>query len=228
MRDPRTTITGIVLGLIVLGFTAAVIFGRMGVGDAALGIATIGGSAASLGLVFARDGGNRMMALLLCGALLLPTVACGQNVLKVVKGASEQVHVELAGAGALVASLEAGGLISAELAAEKRGQFKRLVQAYGPLDGAVQRISKLDGRTALDILPHAERFLAQLQAENIVPSPSAQVSARLAQIRAVLEAIASRIVARLRSRAGAVSELRLDADRFREDADRLKYLMAAA
>lgn len=170
------------------------------------------------------------ITLALC-TLPLAQTACGENELAVVKTSSSIVSANLANADILIDSLERGQGISKMQSDALRAAFARLSEKYDALDAEIQKITRLDADAAMRVLPAAEAFVLQLQAENLIPSASPKVQARFKAISAVLNVIGPRIVARLKGRAGSVAEMirvKREVSRFREDAGELQKLMRVA
>ena len=192
--------------------------------------------AATLGIPTGKRYRFRKLGALALAFLLLAQTACfGASVLKVVKSASEEVAVNLAGAGSLINALALEGSITPEVAAEKRAAFARLSEKYAALDAGIQAVKKIDAAAALALLPAAEGFARQLAAENLIPQASPEVMKRFESVRTVLQIVVDRIVARLRSRSVSVArfspsefkQIKREADAFKSDSRQLSDLLAA-
>ncbi len=169
---------------------------------------------------------KRGLVCLMLAASLLPTqTACGSTALKVVKAGSEEISVSLASAGEVIDAFVQANRMTAEEAELKRASFARLDQCFRAFNSRIQQLKKFDASAVAELLPLAESFVAQLDAENIVNLSHPETKARFAEVQTILRLVAVRIVARLRSKSAAPSFSERRA--FASDIERLKFLLTA-
>lgn len=170
-----------------------------------------------------------LLACLLVGLPLTQT-ACGDAGLRWAKDRTADVSTALATAPALVDAFAASALLTGEEARAWQGSIERLRLAYDPLSEAVEKLERFDATAALYLLPLAEDFVKQLDAERLIKLPAnPTVARRYAEARAILDAFAavflSRLNAKLRgAKTSSFGDWRLKR-RVESDCGRLKELL---